>query len=65
MEGSVAEVAVCLVAEGYGVDGELGGGGEVVGDVCARDGGAYDDGFLLGRLVRHASEWLWTRLPSP
>ena len=35
VEGGVAEVAVCLVAEGYGVDGELGGGGEVVGDVCA------------------------------
>lgn len=35
VEGGVAEVAVCFVAEGYGVDGELGGGGEVVGDVCA------------------------------
>lgn len=65
VEGGVAEVAVCLVAEGYGVDGELGGGGEVVGDVCAGDGGAYDDGFLLGRLVRHKSGWLWRRLPSP
>jgi hypothetical protein len=35
VEGGIAEVAVCLVAEGYGVDGGLGGGGEVVGDVCA------------------------------
>ena len=65
VEGGVAEVAICFVAEGYGVNGELGGGGEVVGDVCAGDGGAYNDDFLLGRLVQRVWELLWTRLPSP